>query len=245
MNTSPETKEIFTALAKAQGELKTLSLNKVNPHFKSKYADLTETLEMARPILAKHGMAIVQSVSTTDQDYWVHTRITHLSGQWIADSFKLIILQKNMQGLGSAITYAKRYQAQAMLGLSGDEDDDGNVASAPSKQSTKASPPRQPRQVSPPPPQDLDQALGGPEEFLDPGTHVVTFGKFKGKQLKQIDSDQLWSYLDFLDQKAHEQGKEITGPVKVFVDAATTYLKSLHPPVEDFMSQPEPSWEGE
>lgn len=244
---------LYEALAKAQAEFtppkKTHHVDflskKTNQRIKYSYADLADVLESIKP-LAKHGLSITQVTGFRDGVFGLITTLGH-SGGGVVESFQPLPNPTTMdpQAYGSALTYSRRYTVSGVTGIASEEDDDGANAKDKFEPPAKKSPPRQPRQVSPPPPQDLDQALGDPEEFEDPGKHVVTFGKFKGKRLNQIDSDQLWSYLDFLDQKAHEQKKEITGPVKVFVDTATAYLKSLHPPVEDFMSQPEPSWEGE
>lgn len=153
MQTSPETNELFSAISKAQSEFKSLPFNRVNPHFKSKYADLTATLDMARGPLTKHGLCLIQSVSFNDNGYFVTTQICHSSGQWISESLKLLVQKQDMQGLGSAITYAKRYQAQAMLGLSGDDDDDANAASSPPPPQPKKTP--MPPKKTPPPPKEV------------------------------------------------------------------------------------------
>jgi len=162
MYQSEQVTELFSALSKAQSEMKALPFDKKNPHFGNEYASLAATQEGARMPLSKNGLALIQSVQTEGDDYFVETRIIHSSGQWIGSKLKLLIFKKDMQGIGSATTYAKRYAAQAILGLSGDEDDDGNAAAIP-----KATPPKAPirnyapKQEHPPqtfPPEDFDQS---------------------------------------------------------------------------------------
>lgn len=133
METSREVSELYSALSKAQAEFKSLPLNCINPHFKSKYANLTITQEYARGPLGKHGLSLIQSLESDENGYFVESILAHSSGQWLKSRIKLMLFKNDMQGLGSATTYAKRYAAQSILGLSGDDDDDGNAASQPPK----------------------------------------------------------------------------------------------------------------
>ena len=82
---SEQINEIIGALAKAQGEMKPAVFNRVNPHFKNRYADFTSCMEAVREPLSKNGLAISQMPSTTpDGKYVLITLIAHTSGQWIA-----------------------------------------------------------------------------------------------------------------------------------------------------------------
>jgi ERF superfamily len=130
MQKSDAINDLFAAISKAQGEFTSVKFDKVNPFFNNaKYATLSATQDMYRPVLAKHGLGLIQSITVEGEDYFLETLLIHASGQFMSDKIKLMIDRKNMQGLGSAITYAKRYAAQAILGICGDEDDDGNAAS--------------------------------------------------------------------------------------------------------------------
>lgn len=130
MQKSDAVDALFTAISKAQGEFTSVKFDATNPFFNnSKYATLSATQEMYRPVLAKHGLGLIQSITVEGEDYFLETLVIHASGQFISDRLKLMIDRKNMQGLGSAITYAKRYAAQSILGICGDDDDDGNAAS--------------------------------------------------------------------------------------------------------------------
>lgn len=126
MKTSDNINELATALAAAQAEMKNATLNKVNPHFKSKYADLAGIRDTVTPALTKHGLAIVQGTDTVDSGIVVVTRLMHKSGQWMESRFP--ISYDKPQAMGSAYTYARRYSLSAMCAISADEDDDANAA---------------------------------------------------------------------------------------------------------------------
>ena len=128
MNTSPEIDKISAALVKSQAQFKAVGKASTNPHFKSKYASLDDILAMAVPVLNANGIALIQQL---DGDQ-LGTLIMHESGQWIEGGMvKLHLDRQNMQGLGSAVTYARRYTLGAMLGIATEDDDDGNAASKP------------------------------------------------------------------------------------------------------------------
>lgn len=171
--------ELFTALSKAQGEFKAIPFDKVNPHFKSKYASLSATQEMVRPILAKHGLSFIQSIYTNETGrYEVHTVLAHSSGQSIRTKMDLMLGRQDMQSLGSAVTYAKRYALQAILGIAGDDDDDGNAAVQSSAQPTKS--------------KKTEPSKSGYQKFQGPSnSFVVPFGTTKGKKLGELDHEQL------------------------------------------------------
>lgn len=142
MTTSEQVNEIAAALAKAQGAMKNASLNKVNPHFRSKYADLAGIRDAVIPSLTANGIAVVQTFDvTTERDTFVRTRLIHASGQWI-ESLCPIPSVPDMQKMGSAITYARRYSLSAICGIAADEDDDAeaSVDRTPAKAAVAAKP---------------------------------------------------------------------------------------------------------
>jgi hypothetical protein len=106
--------------------MKNAKLNKVNPHFKSKYADLAEIRDTVTPALSKHGIAVVNGTDATEGGLHVVTRLIHKSGQWIESRFP--IAYDKPQTMGSAITYGKRYNLAAVANIAADEDDDANAA---------------------------------------------------------------------------------------------------------------------
>jgi len=121
--------EIATALSKAQGELQSITKDKTNPFYKSKYADLSSIWDVIRPILAKHGLAVIQGPTSEGSKVSITTILTHSSGQYFENTLQLTSEKATPQGVGSAITYGRRYSLSALLGIASDEDDDGNDAS--------------------------------------------------------------------------------------------------------------------
>ena len=120
--------KLFEALAKAQAEIKPAVLDMVNPHYKSRYASLTSVQEAYKEALAKHSLSVVQIVRSGEGHYYLDTMLCHSSGESISSAVRLLITKQDMQGLGSAITYARRYAVSAMLGIVDTEDDDGNAS---------------------------------------------------------------------------------------------------------------------
>lgn len=129
MKHSNEIQDIAAALAKAQGAMGKVVKGNMNPHFRSKYADLAAVSDAARSALSENGIAVFQSVETSETGaYSLVTLLTHSSGQWITGEVPLLLSKQDMQGLGSGMTYARRYGLLAVCNLA-PEDDDGNAAS--------------------------------------------------------------------------------------------------------------------
>lgn len=131
MKTSEQIEKINEALALAQREYKPVVKNKVNPHFKNSYADLSSLIEATRDALSKYGLALTQSPLFQEGRLVVISRLLHKSGQWFETELSLKPQGDTPQALGSAITYGRRYSAEALLGVSSEDDDDGNEASNP------------------------------------------------------------------------------------------------------------------
>ncbi len=120
--------ELATALAKAQGKIAGAPKDTVNPFFEKKYADLSNVITAMRAPFADNGLSVLQSARWFDGELRLVTRILHSSGEWVEDGgIPLIMDKKTMQGLGSAITYGRRYGLMAAAGIA-PEDDDGNEA---------------------------------------------------------------------------------------------------------------------
>lgn len=120
--------ELATALSKAQGAIAGATKDTENPHFKSMYADLGAVWDACRAPLSANGLSITQPIRHREGASYIVTRVTHTSGQWMEDDgMPLLLGKQDMQGLGSACTYARRYGLMAMVGIA-PEDDDGNAA---------------------------------------------------------------------------------------------------------------------
>lgn len=117
------TNEIDAALAKAQAEMPNAVLNCVNPHFRSRYADLASIREACLPSLTKHGITAIQVID----DKWLITRLAY-KGQYYQSRYPLT--PGSPQSVGSQLTYFRRYGLSAMTVVAADEDDDAEVAEA-------------------------------------------------------------------------------------------------------------------
>lgn len=129
---SEDLKELFTALAKAQAEMRTAGMSSENPYFKSRYADLTEVVRASRPSLSKNGLSVIQQILPNDDGQnMLHTILSHTSGQWIESRMRILPAKSDVQSIGSYITYLRRYSYAALVGVvTANEDDDGELAVA-------------------------------------------------------------------------------------------------------------------
>lgn len=134
MNCSATIKELALALHKAQTKIKAALKDSTNPHFRSKYADLSSVVEAVKAPLNAEGIVFLQGVSGVENGVAVETMLLHVSGEWMSSTLEIPASKHDAQGYGSAITYGRRYGLQAMCGVPA-EDDDGNAAtaSAPSR----------------------------------------------------------------------------------------------------------------
>lgn len=132
MNTSNSIKELALALHKAQVKIKSALKDATNPHYKSKYADLSSVVEAVKPSLNGEGIVFLQGVSGVENGVAVETMLLHVSGEWMSSTLEIPASKHDAQGYGSAITYGRRYGLQAMCGVPA-EDDDGNAATASAK----------------------------------------------------------------------------------------------------------------
>lgn len=122
------------ALLLAQSEMQGPKKTAKNTHFKSTYATLEDVLDACVPVLNKHGIVLTQGMVQTDAGSWtVATTLIHApSDEHKSFSIPVILGKEDMQGLGSAITYARRYGALMACGVA-PEDDDGNATRAAPK----------------------------------------------------------------------------------------------------------------
>jgi len=128
MTKSESIAKLAEALAKAQGEIKGALKDSSNPFFKSSYADLASVWDACRGPLSANGLAVIQTTDNRENGLVVETTLAHSSGEWVGGSLYIRPMKDDPQGVGSAITYARRYALAAMVGVA-PEDDDGNAAS--------------------------------------------------------------------------------------------------------------------
>ena len=128
MQKSEEINEIAKALSVVQSKLEGAKMDATNPFFKHKYATLASVWSACRELLASNGLSVVQTCSVGDNGgLIVDTTLLHTSGQWIGGELAVKPAKDDPQGIGSAITYARRYGLAAIIGVC-PEDDDAEAA---------------------------------------------------------------------------------------------------------------------
>lgn len=184
--------ETISALSKAlvqfNAKVGKIAKDAKNPFFKNNYATLDNIIEEVRPILAEYGLNILQMPSGDGQNIQITTLLIHESGEWLeSETLTMKPVKNDPQGLGSAITYARRYALQSFLSLNTGEDDDGNKASQPSQ---------------------VGKPLGAAttKELDELKTLALQFGELRGKSIEDVYtvlkiSDL--SKLNTLDVKKH------------------------------------------
>lgn len=199
MKTSESVKTIMPALIKAQAKIGHAAKDATNPHFKNKYATLESVIDASKGPLLENKILISQSLNT---DNVLVTTLFHESGEFLQSEIKLMLNKQDMQQLGSAVTYGRRYALAALLGIS-QEDDDGNAAAQDHK-----------GQYSP--------SHGGPAVVLKvPGDFVIDFGtKFKGKKLSELSLTDIQKNIEYWKAQG-----TLSGNPKDFVANAEAYLK--------------------
>lgn len=134
MNTSATIGAIAAALAKAQAEIKNPTKDKTasipnksgGPGFKYSYADFATALDEIRPVLSKHELAFVQGTEWTGNLIMLKTRLVHASGEWIQGEYPVGGMADH-RTMGSALSYARRYALLSLIGVQGEDDDDGEA----------------------------------------------------------------------------------------------------------------------
>jgi hypothetical protein len=110
-----------------QGEVENATKGSLNPHFKSRYADLAEVLNTVRPVMAANGLSVIQSPSFDGVRVSVTTTVCHASGGYVSGELSCVPAKHDGQGVGAATTYLRRYALAAFTGVA-QEDDDGQAA---------------------------------------------------------------------------------------------------------------------
>ena len=119
MNKSDEIKDLASALSKLQGEIVDASKDKKGYGYN--YADLSQVLDITRPLLSKYGLSVTQLLYSELDSMGVETCLLHESGQWISSRASIVVERgKGMilaQSAGSVVTYLRRYALAALVGI--------------------------------------------------------------------------------------------------------------------------------
>jgi hypothetical protein len=208
MNTQSENiGDLAAALAKAQAEVGTVTKDSANPFFKSNYASLAAVWEATRPILSKHGLSVVQLPSHDESGYYVETMLMHGSGQWIKSRTYMKPAKDDPQGIGSLISYARRYALQAVTMVCPD-DDDGEAAMG---RNTSAQKPVE----SPKPVQKVEPAKPQEKKPTEAPKAKETASKFNGENHQALFQELMkmgYTPEEFLE--AHKWAKDERVPAQ-------------------------------
>jgi hypothetical protein len=205
VNRSDALDSLAAGLAKAQAQIAPATKDATNPHFRSNYATLASIWAVCRAPLTASGLSVVQSIESDDAGPILSTLLLHTSGQWVESRTPLVCDMKNMQSMGSAISYARRYALAAIVGVVTEDDDDGNAAvsgaqqrhaepptrpaSGPARQAMSGTP--RPQQGNSGPPR-TGKALYGWANENNKIPAVLSWGKKHGKPDRILD----WSPED-------------------------------------------------
>ena len=139
LNKSDEINEIVKALAKVQSEIQNPKKDANNPFFKSKYSTLDNVIDAYKDLCSKNDLVVLENpVSKVDENgkvlVGIEVQIMHASGQFLSfDPYLLSPVKNDPQGIGSGVTYARRYTLSSVFNIASEEDDDGNSASQNNK----------------------------------------------------------------------------------------------------------------
>lgn len=207
--------KIAAALVAFSGEVKSISHDAQNPHFKSQYTSLDHMIDETKPILNKHGLTVMQFPGGDGDKITMRTMILHTSGEWIeSEPLTLKPTKNDPQGAGSAITYARRYSYAAALSLSLGDDDDGNAASTPQK-------PQEPRQ----PPQTTQSS--SPAQRSSGGQSEPMISEAQAKYAIRLQKDKKISDDDFRRMVA-EYNDGIPDVFQMTKKAASEFINFLN-----------------
>lgn len=205
MNKSESIAELSKALANFHKEVKQPFKDKSNPFFKSKYVPLENVAEAIDTISPKFGLTYTQSTITDDNgNVGVATILVHESGEFIEHPPAMTKPEKNTpQGIGSALTYMRRYSLSAAFGITSDQDDDGNQASG---HTTKPASKPDPKNIK-----TLKDEIEMFSQLMQSNGKDVPPEKVKAqlniKDINQLSNNQIATMISTLD-KWSKQAKE-------------------------------------
>lgn len=211
-------KALAQAMLDAQQEMEAPARTTDNPYYQSKYADLAEVRDAVLPSLWKHGLMMMQLPCEMDGSPALQTLLIHpASGEWVETTICLHVAKDNPQGVGSAITYARRYALQAVTGVAA-EDDDGNEASRPAipEPARQAQNPPQPPPLSP---QEIQAQVADWKDWLDRQPDLAAFNETLGADLGALPRGVKKPVWDLVCSHASGRGWVMDKALKRFVES--------------------------
>jgi hypothetical protein len=207
--TTIEPGNLASAMALAFSEIEGATKDKINPHFKSKYADLGSVIDAIKPSLAKYGLFFTQACHVAEDGVCVETLIHHANGDTVSCGKLYVPANKrDAQGFGSALTYARRYGLMTAFGVPA-EDDDGNAAAASARPTTGETQP-----TNGPAPRTV---LDGPytsKTALKNAIHTIASAARDAKTVEEIDK-AVKAGKDAIKQAEKDWPELLTGDPKL------------------------------
>ena len=170
---SAEVDKIFAAVVALQSEINNPKKSKQGHGYK--YAELAQIIELSREPLATNGLAVAQYCTAIDGQSYLVTQMIHSSGQWLRGYYPLekagMRAVNDAQQMGAAMTYARRYNLAAMLGVAQEDDDAASLGNQRQQQRNNA-PQNAPQQSKQPLDTLEGQTLNAVAQWLSEGLTV-------------------------------------------------------------------------
>jgi hypothetical protein len=234
MEKSESIGKLAEALAKAQGAIEGAKKDQANPFFRSKYADLSSVWEACRKPLSDNGLAIVQIplVSMGDDNVLLQTVLTHSSGEWLSGVMSMKPVKSDPQGVGSCLTYLRRYCLSAFVGVA-PEDDDGNAASNKTPVARQEPQPTNPLETKkydmhPSEAKDVPDSTGRDEQTIDEATLIADKKKAISDRMLGFSTKQKKAFYAF----TMGSGPETLDRLQEFLDRYIEYRQAYMNSVE-------------
>lgn len=192
MNMSETITQLAISLVQFNTKVTKIDKDASNPFFKSKYATLDNIIDEVRPLLTSEGIAIMQIPGGDGENVTMKTLLIHESGEWIESDVLVMRPAKNdPQGVGSCISYARRYSLAAILSLNTGEDDDANAATFPSGNKQPDNKPSQTQTQEPPKTTQTQQTpptsqTGTSDKLVSVGQAKMLYAKFKASTFEEM-----------------------------------------------------------
>jgi hypothetical protein len=222
-NKSDSIANLAKALVAFNMEVKIIEKDAKNPHFKNDYATLDTIIDEVRPLLAKHGLVIMQFPGGDGEHYTLRTMLVHESGEYIeSEPLTMKPVKNDPQGIGSCTTYARRYSLSAMLSLNTGEDDDGEKAThASTPAHAPAAPPSTPSTPKPSTNTNTQSSTSGPAALIS-SAQISYCHKLKND--KGISEDDFRAMISAIPGR--ESIKELTkSEASAFINKLTAYKR--------------------
>lgn len=200
MNKSESISALAAALVKAQAKIEGAAKTSTNPHFRSKYADLSSVVEAIKKPVTDAGLAWTQIIhDDAENAAKVETVILHSSGEWLScGAISVPVSKADAQGYGSALTYARRYSLSSAFGVA-PEDDDGNAAAA-AKPITPTAGARE--QLNPEQVAKVDKVVGEMLDWINSGSLGDAVIVLENSGLDTDERVYLWTNFDSKQRSA-------------------------------------------